>query len=374
MNDQKTPVPSIPKVDEDEIDLLSLIKTIWNGRKTILLSIITGAILGISVTLFTPAEYTASTIMVPQLGNDSRSKMGGLGGLAALAGITIDANQGAEISPVMYPQIVNSIPFQLELMKTLFNFQKHKEPISAFDYFTKYKKPSAIAIVKKYSVGLPGMLIDAINRKPEIPTLTGDSTNYPIQLNEDQLTVQKTLEQLISLEVNSKDNYLTLKTRMPEPMVAAQMAQKAQNLLRVYITEYKIEKARANLNFIQGSYNEAKAEFEKAQVSLAEVTDQNKNLRSGLPRIETDKIQTRYTITFNLFQESAKQLAQAKLQLKQDTPVFTIIQPVSVPTNQSKPNRPDILLIWLFLGCFAGIGIVFGREYIGTLKVKWNEK
>lgn len=312
--------------------------------------------------------------MVPQLGNDSRSKLGGLGGLAALAGITLDANQGAEMLPIMYPQILNSIPFQIELMKTLLNFRKRQEPITVFDYFTKYKKPSAFAVIKKYSVGLPVVIIDAINGKPAAPTLPGDSTNYPIQLNENQITVQRTLEQLISLEVNSKDNYLTLTTRMPEPMAAAQLAQKAQNLLRIYITEYKIEKAKVNLNFIQGSYNDAKAEFENAQVSLAEVTDRNKNLKSGLPRIETDKIQTRYTITFNLFQESAKQLAQAKLQLKQDTPVFTIIQPVSVPFEKSKPNRTLILFISLFLGGVFGIGIVFGREFISTLKKNWNEK
>lgn len=373
MNIQQTPVPSKLNGD-DEIDLLALVKTVWNGRKTILFSILTGAILGISVALLTPTEYTASTVMVPQLGYESRSRMNGLGGLAALAGITLDANQGAEMSPIMYPQIVNSIPFQLELMKTQLNFQKHPEPITVFDYFTKYKKPSAFTIVKKYTVGLPGMLIDAIKGKSGTPTLTGDSTNYPIQLNEEQISVQGALAEQVSLEVNNKDNYLTLTTRMPEPMVAAQLAQKAQNLLRVYITENKIEKARANLNFIQGSYNEAKTEFEKAQISLAEVTDLNKNLRSGLPRIETDKIQTRYSITFNLFQESAKQLAQAKLQLKQDTPVFTIIQPVSVPIAKSKPNRPMILLIWLFLGGVAGIGIVFGKELFATLKEKWHEK
>ena len=373
MNDQQTPIPPKPIAD-DEIDLLALVKTIWNGRKTIIIAVLTGTLLGIAVALITPTEYTASTVMVPQLGNDSRSKFGGLAGLAALAGLTLEANQGAEMSPTMYPQIVNSIPFQLELMKTLLNFRNHQEPISLFDYYTKYKKPTVFAVARKYTLGLPGVLIDAIKGKPGLPSLPGDSTNYPIQLNESQVRVQNALGQIVSLVVNSKDNYLTLTTRMPEPMVAAQLAQKAQNLLRIYITEYKIEKAKINLNFIQGAYNDARDEFEKAQMNLSEVTDGNKNLRSGLPRIETDKIQTRYTITFNLFQESAKQLAQAKLQLKQDTPVFTIIQPVSVPTEKSKPNRAMILFIFLFLGGVSGIGIVFGREFLGTLKERWNEK
>lgn len=161
---------------------------------------------------------------------------------------------------------------------------------------------------------------------------------------------------------------------MPEPLVAAQLAQKAQDLLQRYITEFKIEKAKANLDFIQGRYNETKSEFEKAQVSLATVNDKNKNFTSGLPRIETDRIQTRYTIAFSLFQELAKQLEQAKIQVKKETPVFTIVEPVTVPSEKSKPKKAMIVAIWIFLGGIIGTGIVFGKGYIGTIKKKWNDE
>ncbi|MBA4408536.1 MAG: hypothetical protein C0397_03830 [Odoribacter sp.] len=371
MSEQQSPVQPKPIAD-DEIDLLALVKTMWNGRRTIIISVISGAILGVAVALLSPKEYTASTVMVPQMG-DSQSKMGGLGGLAALAGISLDINPGAELSPMIYPQITGSIPFQLEMMDTPLNFQDHSQPITLFEYYTKYSKSSVLGSIKKYTIGLPGVIIGAIKGKPEELRLPGDSTKQPILLTKDQYTVKKALDEIVSLEVNAKEGYLTLSTRMPEALVSAQLAKKAQDLLQQYITEFKIKKAEANLDFILGRYTETKAEFEKAQVSLAIVSDRNKNFTSGLSQIETDRIQTRYTIAFTVFQDLAKQLEQAKIQVKMDTPVFTIIEPVTVPAERSKPKKAMIVTIWIFLGGIIGVGFVFGKEFMKEVKKRWNE-
>ncbi|MCX6222394.1 MAG: Wzz/FepE/Etk N-terminal domain-containing protein [Bacteroidia bacterium] len=372
--EKETQIPTPPpNSDPDEIDLLALAHTMWNGRKIILYSVLCGAILGIVIAISTPNEFTATTVMVPQSG-DSQSRMGGLGGLAALAGISLDATPGADLSPMIYPQIVKSIPFQLELMNTPLNFQDYAKPITLFDYYTKYSKPTILGSIQKYTIGLPGLLISAIKGKPKELSLADGLVNQLILLTNDQYALKKALDGIVSLNVNAKEGYLTLTTQMSEPLIAAQLAQKAQNLLQNSITEFKIEKAKANLDFIQRRYNEIKAEFEKAQVSLALVTDRNKNFTSGLPRIELDRIQSKYTIAFSVFQELAKQLEQAKIQVKKDTPVFTIIEPVTVPSEKSKPNKPMILFIWLFFGGVIGTGIVFGKGFIEPLKKKWMEK
>lgn len=371
MPEQQSTVQPKPVAD-DEIDLLALVKTLWNGRKIIILSVISGAILGVAVALLSPKEYTASTVMVPQLG-DSQSKLGGLGGLAALAGLSLDMPPGADLSPIIYPQIIKSIPFQLELMNVPLNFQEHAMPISLFDYYTKYSKSSVLGTIKKYTIGLPGVLISAIKGKPKEISLPGNSGNQPINLTANQNAVKNALEEIISLEVNSKEGFLTLTTRMPEALAAAQLAQQAQSLLQLYITKIKIEKAQFNLDFIQERYNETKSEFEKAQVSLAIVNDRNKNFTSSLPHIETDRIQTQYTITFSVFQELAKQIEQAKIQVKKETPIFTIVQPVIVPSEKSKPKKAMIVAIWLFLGGIVGVGIVFGKGFLKDIRKKWKE-
>jgi len=375
MPEQQIPVQSKPIAD-DEIDLLALVKTIWNERKFIIYSLIAGAIIGILVALFSAKEYTASTVMVPQTGGDNQSRLGSLGGLAALAGINIDMSQGNEMSPLVYPQIVSSVPFQLELMNTLLNFQDYPEPITLFDYYTKCKKTSVMSLAQKYTIGLPGLLIGAIKGKQGELVLPAavDSTNQPIILTRDQFTVKNIIDGIVSLEMNTKEGYITLTARMPEALATAQLVQKVQTLLQKYITVFKIEKAKANLRFIQGRYDEIKSEFERAQVSLALVNDRNKNFTSGLPKIEADRIQTRYTLSFSIFQEIAKQLEQAKIQVKKDTPVFAIIKPVTVPLERSKPKRSMIVFIWIFLGGVIGTAIGFSRGFIRSLKNQWDEK
>jgi LPS O-antigen subunit length determinant protein (WzzB/FepE family) len=253
-------------------------------------------------------------------------------------------------------------------MNTPLNFSEFKQPVSLLDYYTKYKKNTVSGTIFKYTLGLPGVIIQAIKGKPGELVFPNDSTQQPIHLTEDQYEVKKILDELISMEVNAKEGYLTLTAHLPEAMAAAQLAQKAQDLLQRTITEFKIEKVKDNLHFIQERYTETKGEFEKAQVSLAMVNDRNRDFTSGLSRIETDRIQTRYTIAFGVFQELSKQLEQAKIQVKKETPVFTIVEPVTVPSEKSKPKKAMILFIWIFLGGVSGVSIIFGKDYLSGFK------
>lgn len=363
------PAPDLSKVNqnsEDEIDLLTLIKTLWFGRKIIFKSMLICGVIGFLIAISSPKEYVAITIMVPSVSGE----VSNLGGLAALAGIDLNSAPSGDLSPNIYPQILSSFPYQLELMKTPLNFRGLSEPVTLFDYYTKIQKPN---LLLKYTIGLPGAILNSIKGEKLEKVITGGEKK-PFELTGQQQGVCEILSGLISLDVNAKEGTLTLSAKMSEALAAAQLGQRAQELLQQYITEFKIKKAKLYLDFIQDRYNETKAEFEKAQVSLALVTDRNKNFTSGLPHIEIERIQTRYTVTFNVFLDLAKQIEQAKIQVKQDTPVFTIIEPISVPTSNSKPNRPLIMLISLFLGGVLGAGIVFGKGFIEPLKKKWKEE
>ena len=333
--------PSIPTdKGEDEIDLIAIAKTIWGGRKTILIALLIGAIFGVFVAMFTPNEYTATSIMVPQTGGKSQSS---LSSLASLAGVDLGMTESSELSPVIYPQIVNSIPFKLELMNTPVNFSRFDKPISLYDYYTRKQKPTILSALKKYTIGLPGVILGAIRKKPQELPLSKGLTNQPINLTRNQYLVKRALDQCISLVVEKKEGYLTLVVQMPEALVAAQIAQKAQELLQRDITKFKVEKSQANLEFIQERFNVAKAEAEGYQVNIATNTDRYKNLTSNLPQVSTTRIQTKYGIASTVYQELAKQLEQAKIQVKRDTPVFTIIEPVSVPSEKSSTSRIKIL-------------------------------
>jgi uncharacterized protein involved in exopolysaccharide biosynthesis len=91
-----------------------------------------------------------------------------------------------------------------------------------------------------------------------------------------------------------------------------------------------------------------------------------------LARTEEEKLQSEYNIAYNVYNELAKQREQARIQVKEDTPVLSVIKPVVVPVEKSKPKRIMILAIWIFLGGVAGVGIVFGKQYLVVIREKWN--
>lgn len=66
-------------------------------------------------------------------------------------------------------------------------------------------------------------------------------------------------------------------------------------------------------------------------------------------------------------------VAQAKIKVEQNTPVFTVIEPITVPPKKSNPNRPMIPFISLFLGGIIGVGVVFGKEFLESVKTRWSE-
>lgn len=363
--------PKPPVTNDDEIDLLELAKTIWNGRKTILKTTLVAGIIGVIIALLSPKEYTATTTIVPQT-SSSTSKLGGLSSLAAMAGFNLDnATSGEILSPTVYPEIVSSVPFQMDLMNMPFSFSEVNHPVSLYEYYAEISKPGVLSLISKYTIGLPGVIISAIKGDSEQKTIS--ENKGPIALTKKQEEVRKMIADQVTINLDSKQGFITLQAAFPEALLSAQVADQARELLQKYITRFKIEKASDKLLFIEQRFEEKKKEFEKAQIRLASFSDQNKNVTSAMARTEETRLQGDYTIAMNVYNELAKQLEQAKIQVKEETPVFSILEPAMVPSEKSKPKKSMIVAIWLFLGGIIGTGMVFGKSFLKEVKTKWNE-
>jgi len=350
----------------DEVDFIHLATLLWEGRRTVIKTVVIFALAGLLIALLSPEQYTATTTMVPQE-TENQPNLGGLSGLAAMAGVNLNSMTGnAAINPVIYPRIVASLPFQLRLMETRLSFSDLPQPVTLYDYFTEIQGPSVGGTVKKYTIGLPGVLLKALRGEQQV--LPADSAGDPIRLTEEQRRLQKKLKKLIEIEYDEDEKYLSLTCRMPEALPAAQLATRTQALLQEYVTDFRVQKALANLDFIEKRYFEVRTQYNKAQETLARFRDQNKNVSTAMAQTELERLSNDYDLAYTIYSELAKQLEQAKIRVKEDTPVFTVIEPPSVPFERSKPQRVLILAIWTFLGGVTGIGIIYGRAYIEWIK------
>ena len=365
--------------EEEGIDIMALVKQLWDGRKTVIIWTCAFMVLGLIAALTMKLTYDVSTVMVPQLNSKSNSS---LSSLASLAGFDLGtANTGTELSPLIYPQIVSSVTFRKELMYTPLHYQKCDTAICMFDYaLSDYAKPSVIGAIfggiKKYTIGLPGVILGAMRGEKEPIVLpegdgSADNTPKPVVISEDEEKILKALAENVSLAVDKKEGYITLNVKGSEPIQTAELAMKAQQLLQEELTRFRIEKSESELEYIQARYNEIKAETESYQEQLARITDRSQSVTNTRDRIERDRIQSKYTISSSIYSELAKQLEQAKMQVKKDTPVFTVIQPITVP-NQPSNSRAKTLIVWTFLGGVLGCGIVLARGYLPKLKEQFN--
>ena len=350
---------------EDSIDIIALIQSIWKGKKLILKTVLVFMILGLFIAVFSQNEYTASTTIVPQ--SSSEKPGGSIGGLAALAGINLGSvGQQSSISPQLYPQILTNISFQKELLETLLTIEGQDNKITYKEYYTNVYSPSVLSSIKKYTIGLPGVLIGLLKSDEISKEESKNNDSLPQITQDDKKLIELLLEQL-SMEVNDKDGYISLSTTMPEARAAAEFTQKAQELLEQYVIDFKIEKSSSELDFIKNRYQEKEQEFQKIQQKLAVYTDRNQNVNSARAKMELMLLQSEYDLAYGVYSELAKQLETQELKVKEDTPIFTILQPVFVPLEKTGPKRSLILIIYTFLGFVLSIGYILAIEPIQNI-------
>lgn len=351
----------------DEIDLKDIIRQLWVKRKFILITTGVFLLLGIFIAFTSPVSYTASCTVVPQTGQKGG---GNLGGLASMMGVNLgSAMSGETLSPSMYPHIVKSAPFGKEIMATPITVERSNSPITLYEYYTdkKYQPKSIFRGIKKYTVGLPGVILSSVRSGKEIGNNTfayADTiTGKIITLTDDEKKVYDIINANIQFESNAKDGYIKLGYTFAEPQAVAVISQQLYNVLEKYVKNYKIQKEQDNLQFVEASYAEARRDFLQKQANLAAFQDANRGLVSAVARTTERRLSSEYDIAFTVYNELAKQLEQAKLAVKESTPVLTVIDPVVVPQEKSAPKRSMIMAVFLFLGLVISVGWVLVKPF-----------
>ena len=124
----------------------------------------------------------------------------------------------------------------------------------------------------------------------------------------------------------------------------------------------------------QERFDEAKRSFEDVQSRRAKLRDANMNTSRYAARTELERLDAEYTLVQGVYTSLAQQVEQAKISVKETTPILTVIKPVTVPYKKSKPQRAMILFAFTFLGAVAGMGGVLlvpaAAEIFGSKRMR----
>ncbi len=314
----------------------------------IFISVCISAFLGVLVALLIPNTFTSGAKFLPQTGSNELTAPGGLGGLASLAGINLSSMANASDIPTnLYPQIVRSIPFRNALLDEALVFDE--DSLTLRQYLNdQINNPTFFGIVKKYTIGLPGIIISMIKGEPSQDALKSDGEIF--RITEEDKKLFKLLSEQLVITNYEVEGIVSIEFSDYDKEVAAKVADAATKLLQERIIEYKNQSAKELLRFSKRQYEDHKLAFNILQDSISLFKDSNKYIRTSYYQNQLDRLNHELNISSVVLEQLANQVEQAKLQVNKDTPIFMVIEPVSTPYEKSSPNRPFIVIAWVFMG------------------------
>lgn len=356
--------------EEEYIDFKALFGQLASKRRFIFKFVCVFAVLGFIAALLQKPVYTSTCTFVPDKTNQS-SGGGALSSLAAMAGINLgDMSSSASLSPLVYPQLLQNTSLNKELMRVPLHFKKYSEPVSLYDLATdpKYRKFSLLGTIKKYTIGLPGLIVGAIKGDREEASDASSSLSVESYTKE-EYAVARALSKMVKLEVEKKEGYLRLSTRAGEALVSAELCRAALVLMQKYVAEFKLNQARERQGFVQDRYDEAKADYIEKQTALAQFVDSNRGSLTASAQALRQQLVAEYEIATALFTEVSKQRLQAEMKVKEDTPVLSVVKQVNVPMKKSN-SRAKTLFIWVIAGLLLSCISVFSLDALKNHGVK----
>ena len=370
-NKNYTNLPPQQEEDEMEIDLMEYARKLWAARKLLIKVAGLAIIVGIVIALTTPKQYTVSVTLAPE---SSKSGGGGLSGIASMLGVG-GFNMGSDadaLNVTLYPDIVSSTPFILDLMDTPVSTIDEEQPDTTLvGYLKEYTSSSLMGTVMSLPFKAIGGIMSLFKSEEEEKT---DIIN-PFHLTQEQSQTVNGLKKMIVANVDKKTGVTTVSVTMQDPMVAAILTDTVIVKLKEHITKYRISKAEEDCKYWEELNKIRQEDYYMKQKKYAEYVDANKNVVLQSVRIEQERLQNEMNLAYQVYSNVATQLQMAKAKVQEAKPVFAVVEPASVPLQPSGTSRKMILLGVVFLAVAAAAAwVLFGQDLWKNLKEGLAEK
>ncbi len=351
--------------EENEFDLMDLLRKIIGIRKKIYKAAGIGLVIGFIIAVSIPKKYTVEVTLSPEMGN---SKEGGLSGLAASflgSGVTM-ADGSDALNASLSPDIVSSTPFLLEL-STMEILVSKNEVMTLDTYLDEESSPWW-----SYVIGFPNMIIGGIKSlfAEEDEPVSSDKTGLgTIELSKKELKKIETLKKMITAYVDKKTSMTSVTATFQNPKVAAVVADSVVKKLQEYIIDYRTFKAKEDCLYLEKLFKERRQEYYATQQKYADYLDSHDNIILQSVRAEQERLQNDVSLAYQVYSQVASQLQIARAKVQEEKPIFAIVEPAVVPLEPSGTSRKIYVLAFVFLSvCIVIFWNLFGKDFLNKFE------
>ena len=294
-------------VYDDEIDLLELLRVLFNYKLSILLCTLVFGVGAFVIAIITPNTYQADVLVSSSQGGGMGSALvSQYGGLAAMAGIDLGSGDAG----------LESALALLKSRKFIISFI-NEEGLKPVLFPDKWDEET-----KVWFTPAPGM------RSRIKSALVGSANDEVLDPKPSDLGAYGAFSKIMTVSEDKKSGLVTIKVDSENPVMAANWANKIVVRLNAYLKDEAISQSDQNIRYLE-----------------QEIVD--------TPLVEFK------TALYELVETEAKSKMFANVQKEY---ALKVIDPAVVPEGPIKPKRYLILILGVLLGFIVGCaqGLVRG--------------
>ena len=399
-NDMPIPVQGWQpySAEDDTIDLMELLTTLWRYKWLLILLPIFGIIGAYTAVQFLPVEYQSRVTFLQISGNGGSTDLGKFGALASLAGVSLPEKSSDmltdKIEVVLKSRgFAEQIVKEKELLPIIFS-DIYDPETKTFDITDPERGPpqpidGAGAVMGALELGETGEGAKFIEVSWDDPVIAADLANYTLKaleiyLSENTLTAGQKNLQFIEKQLGKAEKELR----------QGEEALRNFNTDKKYFIKFTESEVLAKA-LIEMQTMHAKAEVDKEvmlqfrnkrspqvqQLSLGnEALErqiknysnilQNRSNQVGSLKVEKEFLTKELEVYQEIYKQLRIQLEQQRLEASKDETLFRVIDPALEPGSPSKPKKRLIVALSAVVSLFFGIFLVFLIEFVRNFREK----
>lgn len=321
------------------INVPELFELVKEKKKNLVRCAFLVAIVAVIVAFSIPRIYKSSVTLAPEL--STSNTLSNFSSLADMVGVNLNIAASSDaIYPEIYPDLICSNDFVVSLFDSEVTSLDGAIKTTYYDYIKNCQAHPWWS----YPIRWIGN-ISKLFKGDKGAEVKGDSPD-PFMLTKEQNDVVRTMLSNIQCSVDKKTSVITIVVTAQDPLIAATMTEVVRKQLQIFITNYRTNKARTDMEYIQKLYDEAFTEYEASRKKYAAFSDGYQNIALPSYRIKSEELENEMMLRLSTYKLLSEQLQITKAKVMERTPAFTIVQMASVPIKHS--NTPKIVILILF--------------------------
>lgn len=346
------------------IDFMHIAQLAWKHRKlyykVLGITFVLACIIGFSI----PKTYKCEVMLAPELSSSSSSNS--LLSLASSYGLRVGSSSMIGNSDALFPTLYPDMMISTDFLTSLFPIQiRQTDSLTTKSYYDYLKNDQKRAWWSAAIGGVIGGIANVVSSmfaSDKDSLELNDAQVDPFMLTDDQTNIAELVARKVVCDVDQKTLVITIDVVDQDPLVCATLADSVKNRLQAFITKYRTNKARVDLEYYDNLCRESKAQYDKARQIYADFVDANNDLILASERAKQTDLENEMQLRYNAYvnYSSLRQGAEARVQ--QATPAFTTLQNATVPVKPVGPRKKRIVLIFFFLAIMGTTTYILHKE------------